>query len=313
VELQILPLLSFAFFALVLAAGLLLVRDVVLWSRRALAHRSGATAEEVLPRLQVTGPQVGRLGIIGRIDRWFNLLSLELGVGTTPVAIFLAALAVGLALGGALLLWRDQPLLAAAGLVVGMAVALIFFSIRRARRRGQILGQLPDVLELLARAVRAGESVDQAIALVGQTPLEPLATEFRRCARQIDMGLSVGAAMAALAQRVPLMEMRILAATFRVERRSGGNLPGILERLARVIRDRVSYHRQFRAATAAGRASTYVIGTAGPLVVMYLVIWQRDYVGRFLESPQGTTLLGVAIALQIVGLAWILGLLRTKY
>jgi tight adherence protein B len=127
------------------------------------------------------------------------------------------------------------------------------------------------------------------------------------------MGLSMDSAMRALTYRAPLPEVRILAATLTVQRHAGGNLPITLERLVRVIRDRISYRRQFRATTAAGRISTIMIALAGPLVFAYLFIWQRDYLREFLELPQGQMLLVLAIVLQVIGLLWIYRLLSTDY
>jgi len=127
------------------------------------------------------------------------------------------------------------------------------------------------------------------------------------------MGLSMEAAMRSLTRRAPLTEMRILAATFMVQRQTGGNLPLTLERLAGVIRDRLSYYRQFRASTAASRIGTVLIALAGPAVAAYMLIWQPDYIRNFAEMPGGWTLLAIAIVLQVIGLAWILSLLRSDY
>jgi tight adherence protein B len=168
-------------------------------------------------------------------------------------------------------------------------------------------------MEILARAVRAGETLDQAIALVGATVEEPLRSEFIRCSKHLDMGLSMDASIRSLTRRAPLPETRILAATLMVQRRAGGSLPITLERLARVVRDRLSYQRQFRAATAAGRMSMIIILLAGPLVMAYMWFWQREYIQNFITSPQGHFLLVVAVILQIIGSLWVLSLIRADY
>jgi tight adherence protein B len=98
-----------------------------------------------------------------------------------------------------------------------------------------------------------------------------------------------------------------------VQRRAGGSLPITLERLARVVRDRLSYQRQFRAATAAGRMSMIIILLAGPLVMAYMWFWQREYIQNFITSPQGHFLLVVAVILQIIGSLWVLSLIRADY
>jgi Flp pilus assembly protein TadB len=209
--------------------------------------------------------------------------------------------------------WFDDAVSVCTGLLIGMGAFVGYLVYLRARRRAAMQEQLPDVMELLARAVRAGESLDQAIALAGETAGKPLGPEFRRCAAQLEMGLSVDAAMRGLARRAPLGEMRIFAATLMVQRQTGGKLPVTLERLGKVIRDRISYHRQFRAATGASRVSTILIAIAGPLVAAYLLVWQRTYILHFTESFAGQMLLLTALVLQAVGLLWIYRLLRTDY
>ncbi len=98
-----------------------------------------------------------------------------------------------------------------------------------------------------------------------------------------------------------------------VQRRTGGNLPLTLERLARVVRDRLSYYRQFRAATAAGRLSALVIALAGPLLVAYMMTFQPDYIEMLFTTRLGQILLGLAITLQVIGIFWIWRLVRTDY
>ena len=151
------------------------------------------------------------------------------------------------------------------------------------------------------------------MTLVSRTTAAPLGPEFRRCAGQLDMGLSVSAAMRSLVRRAPIPEMRIFASTLIMQRRTGGNLSLMLDRLSNVIRDRINYHRTFKAATGASRVSTMMIGVAGPLVAAYMLIWQREYFNKFLETLGGQVLLGTAIGLQVIGLIWIYVLLKSDY
>ncbi len=279
------------------------------WMERRL---KGKTADEK-PVLAISREQVVRSGSTGRLDRWFQQLVLESGVRSTPETVFLMTMVVVSLAGGVVLLWRDDFLQSASASLVAGIVVPLYLIYRGRKRRIAAQEQLPDVMELLARAVRAGETIDQAIDLVGTTVAMPLGEEFRRCARQLEMGLSVDSSLGALARRIPISEMRILAMTLSVQRQTGGNLPTTLDRLSHVIRDRINYHRQFRAATGAGRVSTILIGGAAPVVAIYLLVWQREYFDRFSETLPGQVLLGTAIALQVIGLIWIYLILRSDY
>jgi tight adherence protein B len=215
-----------------------------------------------------------------------------------------------LSVGGSLFLWRDDVVAGATGAVFGVMLVggvLMFF---RARRNNAIRDQLPDCMELMARAVRAGESLDQAITLVGNSQLRPVATEFRYCASQMKMGLSLESAIRGMVARVPLIETRILAMTLIVQRRRGGSLPVTLERLARVFRDRLSFYRQFRAATALGRASAALIGLG---LDAFMVFGNSDYAQKLVTTDVGHIMLVIALVLQIVGITWALWLFRSRY
>ena len=183
----------------------------------------------------------------------------------------------------------------------------------RSRRHGAIREQLPDVMEMMARAVRAGESLDQAIALAGNSAFAPVAAEFHRCASQMEIGLSLAAAMRGLVRRVPLAETRVLAMTLVVQRQRGGSLPTALERLARVFRDRLNYYRQFRASTAAGRAGAALIVIIAVGLDAAVILWRPDYARPLLESSAGRIMLAAALALQVVGMAWAFLLFRSDY
>ena len=183
----------------------------------------------------------------------------------------------------------------------------------RIRRQRVIREQLPDVMELMARAVRAGESLDQAIALAGNSGFQPVAAEFRYCASQMKMGLSLEAAIRGLVGRVPLAETRILAMTLIVQRRRGGSLPTTLERLARVFRDRAAFYRQFQAATALGRGSAALIALVGLGLDAFVILGHSEYAAVLLTSHAGHVMLATSLVLQVVGVTWALWLFRSNY
>jgi tight adherence protein B len=304
VDPSVIVLICFAAITLIAAAVGMLVRDLVV---------AGAPRGEagLLRRLSLARDERPPRGIAGRIDATLERLVVESGVDLSTMATALLLLAGGMLIGGALWLWTQDLLAAAVGAVIGLALPLPWLAFRRSRRIREIRERLPDALDLVARAVRAGESLDQAIDLAGQKGPEPLATEFRRCARQLQMGLSMHAVMRALIHRLRLMEVRIFATTLAVHRQTGGNLAITLERMAAVIRQRINYHRQVRAATAAGRFSATLIATAGPLLFGYMFFFQYEYAGKLLTLPLGQSLLVIAVSLEIIGLLWISRMLKT--
>jgi tight adherence protein B len=303
----LLALLIYVAVALLVAAALLLVRDL-----RAAGRRPAEPAPAEPLDIRSLLPPTEAAAAETRDRSWLGRLVAETGYDLTSDIALLLAILVGLALGGALFVWRDDWLAAAAGAMLGFLLVGGVLYYLRTRRRRILAEQLPDVMELMARAVRAGESLDQAIALAGDSTLRPLAGEFRWCASQMKIGLSLETAMRRLVRRVPLLESRILAMTLAVQRQRGGNLPGTLERLARVFRDRSNLARQFRAATALGRGSTVLIALIALGLDALVVVGHTEYTASLLTSYAGRIMLVAALLLQLLGIAWLLWLFRSE-
>lgn len=294
------------------SAVYLIMRDL-----NAAAAREQAQVDADAPLKLTTHPLAGDQtvpdGFTDRVDHRFQNLIYQTGMDLTPEAAFLVMVFCGLLCGGGLFVWRNDLAMGCFGFFVGFVVPWMYFIYRRGQRLSKIREQLPASMEMMARAVRAGETLDQAVDGAGRTTEEPLGVEWRRAARHLDLGLSVPGAMKSMTKRVPLMEMRILGTALNVQRRTGGNLGQTLDRLSNVIRDRLSYQRSFAAATGASRMATILIALSGPLVFTYMMVFQDDYMGRFFALPGGFALLSVAAVLQVVGLVWVYGLLRNDY
>lgn len=304
-----LALVVFASVTLVAAAVILVLRDLLFGKRGQEPPDAGTTPP--LPPLELD-PE-GAQRELNPVYRWFSRLVLQSGVEITAGTALLLALAAGLLLGGGLYLWRDEVISGVAGGLFGALAVLVFLLYCRARRHWAILEQLPEVVDFFARAVRSGLSVDQGVELVGHSAFQPLAQEFLRCSRQMAMGLSLDAALRTLTRRVPLAETRIFATALRVQRQTGGNLPGVMERLARVFRDRVNYYRQFRASTATVRASLALLIGIAVVVDVYILIGRPDYLRAMIHTPRGLTLLATSLGLQVLGVLWAYLTLRSDY
>ncbi|MBA4016598.1 MAG: hypothetical protein C0483_05370 [Pirellula sp.] len=272
--------------------------------------------EEEQPKLSTlpfAGDQVPPDGVSDRIDYRFRELIFQSGLDLAPEPAFLLMVFAGLLVGGGIFLWRDDVMLGVLGFLVGFVATFTYYVVQRRTHLKTLQEQLPGSMETMARAVRAGETLDQAVEATGKGTLEPLGVEWRRTSRHLEMGLAVPAAMKSMIKRVPLMELRILSTALNVQRRTGGNLAATLDRMSQVIRDRLSYHRQFQAATGSSRMATLLIAMAGPAVFTYMMIFQHDYMGQFFILPGGITLLAIAGVLQVIGLVWVYGLLRNNY
>jgi tight adherence protein B len=302
----------FGAIALASAAVLLVIRDLVTQRWIAIEQRLSGGQREISAEELLVTTYAPRTGPVGSFDDWFDRFISETGMQWTSAAAFLAMVAVGIGLGGALFLWRENLLVAGVGMLAGILLAGAIFAFIRRRRLQKFDEQLPSVLELIARAVRAGETLDQAVELVARTALEPSASELRYCVRQMQLGLSVDSTFRALAQRIPLPELRLFAAALIVQRRAGGSLAITLERFAKAIRERQAYRRQLRVATAAGRWSAAIIVLLSIGLLVYLFGWRYDYIHSFFDSSLGRMVFMLAVGLEIIGVVWVIALTRSE-
>ncbi|MFO0869572.1 MAG: type II secretion system F family protein [Pirellulales bacterium] len=302
---NLIALLAFAGIASTLAAVVWGLRDLTV--RPATAHEPQSLKR--LPRFdEGTGPALTR-----QLDRWLERTLYWSGLPWTSLTAALVALMVVLAAGGTAYVGTENEMFTAVAGLTALALFILLLEVRKRRRLRRYEEQFPAALDLLARAVRAGESVEQALGVVGEAIRDPAGPEFQRCAGQLDLGLSLAASMRALSQRVDQLDTRIFATTLSVHREAGGNLPLTLERLAEVIRDRMSYQRQLRSVTAAGRYSALLIATIGPLLFAYFFLLQPEYGSKLTGDPIGRYLLVAAIVSEVLGLAWIMRLLRSDF
>jgi tight adherence protein B len=210
-----------------------------------------------------------------------------------------AAFALSLGFAGAL--FRGLPL-GLAGALVGAALPLWYVSQRRNARRDRLLAQLPGAFDLMARVIRAGSSVPQALLAVTEALEDPAAGEFALCQKQQNLGLRAEIAFQQLAQRTGILEMRIFVMAMLIQRQSGGNLSEVLERLARMIRDRQRLRNQVRTLTAEGRLQGLTLMVLPVLLFFVMLFINRQYAEVLLEHKKLLYLTGASMA---AGALWI--------
>jgi len=217
----------------------------------------------------------------------------------------LGTLGLCLAFGiGVLTLSRYWPaaLLAA---VVGASIPYLIVRHRRNKRLYKFEEMLPDAIDLLGRAIRAGHPLTAGLKMVADETTEPIQSEFRRTHEENRFGLPFDDALLAMADRVSIVDVRILVTAILIQREVGGNLAEVLDNLANVIRVRFTIRRQLRVYTAQGRFSGYVLAVlpiAGGAAIYSL---NPPYIRLLFTDPFGKLMLMTAVIFQIVGFLWI--------
>lgn len=306
-------------FELLLGGGAAVVGFVVLWVVQWWLERNREERERRLGLDQHSGvlsggrAAPGQQGWSGNVDEGFERMVQQTGLGVSAEEVIAFMALLGVALGGALYIWRDQLGLGLLGFCLGMLIPLAVVWVMKGRHQALVQGQLPDALYLLARSLRAGMSLEQAIELMGEEGPKPCASEFERCAASVRLGLPVGTAVQMMAERLNMIDVNALASTVSFHQTTGGNLPLMLDRLAAGARDRNQFRGQFWAATAQGRITAVALAAAAPLMVLGYLILQPDHVQAFMNSPRGWTILAVCGLLELIGVVWVYQVLKVDY
>lgn len=301
-------LLAFAAVSISFLAVAMLLRDLRR-PEKEMHRRLGLEAQSLQAGEALLLPK--RSG--GRIDLAFYDLIDNCGTRFTPQAALLLV-------GGAAIIGCAVPLLlldsiigAAAGLLLLPSLPILWWAYRRRRRMKAMQRHLPETLELVADAVRAGHTLEQAADMVAEQAPSPLKEEFGYCARQLQLGQSPVAVLRRMARRIPIPEFRIFATAVLVHRQTGGNLGLLAQRMANSARDRSELHGHVRAVSAASRLS--VIGlTVGTVVAIgALASIRPQYLEPFVQHELGPTLIAAAVVLQVVGIIWVWRVLKVQF
>ncbi len=242
-------------------------------------------------------------------DRWRESIE-QAGLRFSLIQLAAMCVAASLLLGVlGWLLGRSWMLAGALG-VAGAAAPVLYVRYRRRRRLEQILAQLPDAFDLVARMIRAGQTSAQAFQGVADSFDPPIAEEFAYCYEQQNLGLAPEAALRNMARRVDLVEMKIFILAVLVQRQTGGNLAELIDNLASLVRERYRIRGKIRVLTAEGRMEAAVLLALPPVVFLLIFALNRSYADVLLEYPN--VLWGMA-AFMLVGVLWIRRILNFDF
>ena len=205
------------------------------------------------------------------------------------------------------LLW-PAPVPVPVRILAALAPAAIPYALlRRARRLRlrKIEGQLPEAADFLARAMRAGHSFSNALQMIGSELPEPLGAEFRIAHEEINYGVAMHEALANLAMRIPLTDLRYLVIAVLIQREAGGNLAEILGNISHIIRERLKLVGQVRVLSAEGRMSAWVLGLLPVGLLLVMMITSPDYISMLWTDPTGVRILWYAAGMMLGGVLWL--------
>jgi len=217
-------------------------------------------------------------------------------IGAIALVVFIAAL-VGVKL-------ASPPNWAGPVIVIGLPLLAVRASYRFLieRFRTRFLTVLPDTLDLIIRAVRAGIPVVQAISTAGREADEPVRSTFRTMGDALRLGADLTEVLDQAVQRLQIADFSFFAVCLLLQRETGGNLAETLENLAAIIRSRRDIRLKTKALTAEGRLATNIISAVPFAVTGMLYVVNRPYVELLFNTRAGHKIVTLAAILLTVGL-----------
>jgi tight adherence protein B len=209
-----------------------------------------------------------------------------------------------LGLVGAVAGWEafGGPLAALAGAVIGFVAPLAWLRFRVGQRRTAFEQGLPEALDRVTGALRAGYGLEYGFDLVAREGSPPCSEEFGQILQELNLGGDLEEALARLVVRINSEDAHLLATAVAVQRRTGGNLVEVLGQMGQMLRERERLRRDVRVLTTAPRVSGYVVALLPLLTVLVMYFTSRYYIDTLLSEPIGRLAAAAGAVLVVVGL-----------
>ena len=172
---------------------------------------------------------------------------------------------------------------------------------KRSSRLKTFASQLPDALELVARALRAGHSLGAGMHVVAEEMPDPVASEFGRVFEEQNLGIAVDDSLRAMCERVPNLDLRFFVTSVCIQRQTGGDLAEILDKIGYVIRERFRILGQVKALTGEGRLSGIVLIALPFALFGFMLNVKPDYIEALWTTELGKKMSLFAVIAQILG------------
>jgi tight adherence protein B len=258
-----------------------------------LASRAATAESDILALKEASGRGNRFEQMFGKY-RWTAHLAQLLGAaGSQQTVGSFARLSTAVALGCGTLAHVLAPVaaLSLAAFMVGACLPYGALLIKRSRRTTAFNIALPDAIDLMARALRAGHSMSSSLELIGEQSPAPLGAEFLQVFQQQKCGIPFRDALLQMGARVPSQDLQFLITAILVQKETGGDLTEILTRTTHVIRERVRIAAEVKVYTAQGRLTGWILGILPIAMLGIISLVNPGYCDVLFHDPVGQKLL----------------------
>jgi tight adherence protein B len=280
-------------------------RTLVKQRLRALA---GRREQQVRPVKQKK-PKRGRIPV----SKVFAEELASAGVRMRPEEFLTLWLAAALVPAGVLMLFRAHPITLIAAAALGVLLPPLLVRRAKGKRLRLFERQLGDALLLMGNSLRSGLTFQQAMGNIAREMPDPIAREFARTVREIQLGCDIDAALDGMVKRVRSTDLMLTVSAVQIQRQVGGNLLEILENTSKTIKERIKLKDDIRVMTASGRISSIVVGMLPVVIGGLLMLINPSYIQTFFDTSMGVIMLVVAAGMEITGFLIIKKIATIKY
>lgn len=182
------------------------------------------------------------------------------------------------------------------------AIPYLSVILKRKGRMEKFERQLPQALDLMGRALKAGHAFTGGLKIVADEMDEPIGLEFNKTLAEINFGIEIPEALKNLSLRVECPDLRFFVISIIIQRETGGNLAEILGNISYLIRERFKLHGRIRVLSAEGKFSAIVLIALPFLVAGILAFLNPDYLKVLITDPIGHIMVGFAFGMMMVGI-----------
>ena len=239
-----------------------------------------------------------RIPLFGRLDRLIQQANLNYPLG------FFLLLALFLMVMGfycTTLLTRNYLFSTGVALTAGV-LPFLYLRMKKRERMHKFEQQLPEGLDFLGRALKAGHAFTGAMKMATENFEDPLGTEFERTLDEINFGISTNDALKNLLDRVDSQDLRYFIVSVILQRETGGNLAEVMESISRIIRERFKFRDKVRVLSAEGKLSGVLLCALPFLTMAYLQFTNPNYLTVLFTDPTGKIIAAISGTMMSLGI-----------
>lgn len=240
-------------------------------------------------------------------------LLIEQSGRTTPAhRLLLLSIALGLAVGTLVTFAIDNIMMGVIAGALAAAIPFLKINMDRSKRLARFEEQLPEAMDIMVRALKAGHPFTETLRLVSEEMNAPISVEFGITFADINYGLDVKQAFLNLLERVPNMTLMTVVIAVIVQRETGGNLAETLANISSIVRGRFRFQRKVRTLSAEGRMSAWVLVLIPFVLFVGLMVTTPSYLTIMVNEPAGIKLIGIAFIMIVIGIFWLRRIIRIE-